>query len=381
LTTEGLQGGNNLNSEITSLITDFDLDDLLEEVTEIMFISHSQKGKKNSKFQAEGPLSTSTKSSNPIGTVPLSIVLRIEEQNAWKVSSVAGAWRRIVMCLLGNSLKWTKHGLIEVSLSSIKTGGSEPVMAHLSVTDTGCGISPDYLRHSVFSPFSQEDSLSEGVGLGLNLVRKLVAFLGGHIDVKSELGVGTQVDAYIPVYYSSCNEGASEVDIDTYVGFPDSMPPTRRACLVGFNNFPDLNENPTAILSTDTKRKLSIQSALSNVFLAQPNWSVSFTEDLEKAHGDVVIIEDTKMQQLMQADSLSLAQSRTRLFIVLGEHNGHVKDQSKPNFVHVSHPCVYPDLFVSGSKAKLQQIWPAQVGQCYQDCFEGPWGRGLSHTS
>lgn len=337
LTTAVLQDSDNPNPGMASLITAFDLSDLLEEVTEIMFTSQMPGQKKTPGSEAQGSLGVPAEVSDSKDTETPSIVVRVEEQNAWKVSSVAGAWRRIVMNLLGNSMKWTKRGLIEVSLSSIRTDGFEPVLAHLSVTDTGSGISPYYLRHSVFSPFSQEDTLSEGVGLGLNLVRKLVAFLGGHIDVKSELGVGTQVDAYIPVH--CCDEDGSA--IDSYE-VPDSMPATR-ACLVGFNDCPDLNEIPTGILSTETKRRLSIQSSLSNVFLAQPNWSVSFADSLETAHGDVGIIEDTKLRQLVQANSLSVAESRIKLFIVLGGKRSTAGDHTKAKFVHVFHPCVNPD--------------------------------------
>ncbi|KAK9847245.1 hypothetical protein MYU51_019703 [Penicillium brevicompactum] len=332
LTTTAHQGGDNLELDMTGLATAFDLGDLLEQVAEIMSTSQMRRGKKYSDSEAKGPLRISTENPKSDDTQTLSVVVRVEELDAWNVRSVAGAWRRIVMSLLGNSLKWTDHGLIEVALSSIKTGGSELALAHLSVTDTGGGISPDYLRHSVFSPFSQEDPLSGGVGLGLSLVRKLVASLGGHIDIKSELDVGTQVDVYIPIHF--CDEGVSEVD--RYDELPDSRPATR-ACLVGFNDCPDLNETPTGILSTETKRKLSIQSSLSNLFLAQPNWSVSLTENLDEANGDVVIIEDTKLQQLMQADSLSVTQSRIKLFIVLGERPP-VTDHVKAEIVHVSHP-------------------------------------------
>ncbi|KAL5335988.1 hypothetical protein BJX70DRAFT_390283 [Aspergillus crustosus] len=330
MTKADFQRANDQNADSSSLITEFELDELLEEVTEIMYMSHQRKGKKPPTLEAEGPFHSSARYDST-ATEPLSIVVRVEDQNAWKVASVAGAWRRIVMCLLGNSLKWTKQGLIEVSLSSIRTGGSDPVLAHLSVTDTGTGISSDYLRHSVFSPFSQEDSLSEGVGLGLNLVRKLVSFLGGYIDVKSELGVGTQVDAYIPVQYSS-NETA-----DPDEELPNSMPATR-ACLVGFNDWPDLNESPTGILSPDTKRKLSIQRSLSNCFLAEPNWSVSSGDCLENADGDIVVIEDMKLQQLVQADSIASAQPGIGLVIVLGEEKCAAENQASPKFVHLSHP-------------------------------------------
>ncbi|CEJ62711.1 hypothetical protein PMG11_11203 [Penicillium brasilianum] len=333
LTTTVSQGSDNFNTDLKGLITDFDLGNLLEEVTEIMLTSQMRRRETSSAYEFQGPLGVSAELPVSKDRKTLSVVVRIEDQNAWKVRSVAGAWRRIVMSLVGNSMKWAQHGLIEVSLSRIKTDGFGPVLAHLSVTDTGSGISQDYLKHSVFSPFSQENPLSEGVGLGLSLVRKLVAFLGGHVDVKSELNVGTQVDIYIPI--NSCDKDSSETNACNEV--PDSRPAIR-ACLVGFNEFPDLTEVPTGILSTEAKRKLSIQSSLSNVILTQPNWSVSFAETLEKADGDIAIIEDSRLQQLIQTDALALAQTKIQRFIVLGEKNSIAGDYANINFVRVSHP-------------------------------------------
>ncbi|KAJ5100726.1 hypothetical protein N7456_006778 [Penicillium angulare] len=340
LTTPVFQGSDNFGTESKGLKTDFDLGNLLEEVTEIMLTSQMPRSEKSSASEPQSPLGVSTELPVSKDREKLSVVVRIEDQNVWKVRSVAGAWRRIIMSLVGNSMKWTQHGLIEVSLSRIKTDGGGPVLAHLSVTDTGSGISQDYLKHSVFSPFCQENPLSEGVGLGLSLVRKLVAFLGGHVDVKSELNVGTQVDIHIPI--NSCDEDGLETDACNEI--LDLGPPIR-ACLVGFNELPDLTEVPTGILSTEAKRKLSIQSSLSNVILTQPNWSVSFAETLEKADGDIAIIEYSRLQQLMHTDALALAQSKIQRFIVLGEKMSIAGDYAKIDFVRVSHPWVYPDRF------------------------------------
>lgn len=64
---------------------------------------------------------------------------------------------------------------------------------NLVVTDTGQGISPEYLRTKIFTPFAQENSMAAGTGLGLSLVRSIVNMLGGEIDIKSTVDVGTVV--------------------------------------------------------------------------------------------------------------------------------------------------------------------------------------------
>jgi signal transduction histidine kinase len=367
LTASVSQDSDNFNTDLKGLTTDFDLGNLLEEVTEIMLTSQMQRREKGSAYEPQGPLGVSAEFPVSKARKTLSVVVRIEDQNAWKVRSVAGAWRRIVMSLVGNSMKWTQHGLIEVSLSRIKTDSFGPVLAHLSVTDTGSGISQDYLKHSVFSPFSQENPFSQGVGLGLSLVRKLVAFLGGHIDVKSELNVGTQVDVYIPI--NSCDKDSLETNACNEVS--DSRPAIR-ACLVGFNEFPDLTEVPTGILSTEAKRKLSIQSSLSNVILTQPNWSVSFAETLAKADGDVAIIEDSKLQELMQTDALALAQSKIQRFIVLSEKNSITGDFANINFVRVSHPWVYPDRFCVVAQLIFPRYGPRKLFNALESTLKSP---------
>ncbi|KAJ5859746.1 hypothetical protein N7534_005023 [Penicillium rubens] len=88
--------------------------------------------------------------------------------------SLAGVWRRIVKNLLGNAMKWTTAGFIEIALSKAKDrSDSQPPLVHLSITDTGRGIAPDFIKHKLFVQFSQEDPLSEGVGLGLSMVQQL----------------------------------------------------------------------------------------------------------------------------------------------------------------------------------------------------------------
>jgi len=61
------------------------------------------------------------------------------------------------------------------------------------VSDSGRGIGREFLKTKFFTPFSQEDTLSSGTGLGMSIVQQIVQLLGGDIDVKSEVNVGTAV--------------------------------------------------------------------------------------------------------------------------------------------------------------------------------------------
>ncbi len=62
----------------------------------------------------------------------------------------------------------------------------------LTVTDTGTGMSPAFLANKAFLPFSQENSHSSGVGLGLSIVRQIIETNGGKIEVSSDHSVGSR---------------------------------------------------------------------------------------------------------------------------------------------------------------------------------------------
>ncbi len=108
------------------------------------------------------------------------------------------ALERIVYNLVGNALKFTpKGGRVAVSLAA-----AGPEGARLVVADTGVGMEPAFLER-LYTPFRQaETGLSrghEGAGLGLSITHRLVALLGGRIEVVSEVGVGTTFTVTVPV--------------------------------------------------------------------------------------------------------------------------------------------------------------------------------------
>lgn len=88
--------------------------------------------------------------------------------------------------LLGNAVKFTDSGKVSVSL--VVT----PLTATVTVSDTGCGMSEETGRR-IFDKFWQGDTShsSEGNGLGLALVRKIIDIVGGKIDVNSAPGKGS----------------------------------------------------------------------------------------------------------------------------------------------------------------------------------------------
>ncbi|KAJ5432575.1 uncharacterized protein N7458_011731 [Penicillium daleae] len=330
-------------TEESSLVSDFHLGQLVEEVADILYTGQNASEIVLQTVQTTSPDRTQASSfSNDNLTDDMSVIVRVEQCNSWFIRSLPGAWRRIVMNILGNAMKWTKSGFVEVSLSRMRNP-IEPrtPIAHLSVTDTGSGIAPDFLRHKLFSPFSQEDSLSEGVGLGLSIVRQLVASFQGHVNVRSEVGIGTQVDVYIPVELVNSPEGSPASCPSPLRVEPCSESPPLRACLVSFNGYPDLQETPTGMLSLESKRKLSIQSTLADVFMSHFGWTVSLAETLSKGQGDIAVIEEAVLRReaegLESLDQLA-SMHRFRFFIVLGSNASFFETFLAPNFVWVSQP-------------------------------------------
>lgn len=103
--------------------------------------------------------------------------------------------RQIVLNLLHNAHKFTASGVIE--LGAAGNGNN----LHMWVSDTGCGI-PEELQSHVFAPFVRADSgkqRSDGIGLGLNIVRRLVDLHNGEVSVQSVPGQGCTFHVYLPL--------------------------------------------------------------------------------------------------------------------------------------------------------------------------------------
>jgi PAS domain S-box-containing protein len=111
--------------------------------------------------------------------------------------------RQILLNLLGNAIKFTAHGVVEL------TGQQEDGEVILRVRDTGIGILPEHLSR-VFDPFWQVDQshtrTSGGTGLGLTVSRGLARLLGGDIQVHSEPGVGSTFELRLPDHVPSPSE-------------------------------------------------------------------------------------------------------------------------------------------------------------------------------
>ena len=102
--------------------------------------------------------------------------------------------RQVLTNLIGNAVKFTHKGEVVVSLRVLGQDDGK-VTVRFAVRDTGIGI-PDDQREAIFQPFSQGDlSMTRkygGTGLGLTIARRLVQMMGGTLELKSEVGRGSE---------------------------------------------------------------------------------------------------------------------------------------------------------------------------------------------
>ena len=102
--------------------------------------------------------------------------------------------RQVVVNLVGNAIKFTKQGEVEVRVET-QAQDRETLTLHFTVSDTGIGIPPEKQK-LIFEAFSQADSSTTrkygGTGLGLTISTSLVQMMGGEIWLESEVGRGTQ---------------------------------------------------------------------------------------------------------------------------------------------------------------------------------------------
>ncbi|KAK1486345.1 hsp90-like protein [Colletotrichum tamarilloi] len=155
-------------------------------------------------MQAMEEMATRT---NKIGDLQLilgdvSVTFDISPAVSWGFHTQPGALRRVIMNLLGNSLKYTEKGFVNVNVNQLAPLTDVPstkAIIQIDVVDSGRGISHEYLQHHLFAPFAQEDSFSAGAGLGLSLVKRIVSKLRGSIQVWSKVGRGTKVRVQLPL--------------------------------------------------------------------------------------------------------------------------------------------------------------------------------------
>ena len=141
----------------------------------------------------------------------LNLVLSWPEEMPRRVISDESRLRQIVNNLIGNAIKFTGQGRVDVMVQhrDIETEQGDWMEFCLFVRDTGVGIPADLVER-VFNRFEQVDnrlsSTTPGTGLGLAITQNLVEKMDGRIHVQSEFGVGTIFTVQLPLRYETTPE-------------------------------------------------------------------------------------------------------------------------------------------------------------------------------
>jgi PAS domain S-box-containing protein len=155
---------------------DFDLRELLQGLTALMDLNAQEKG--------------------------LSLLCRIDPQVPQWLRSDPVRLRQLLFNLIGNALKFTERGFVEVRVGWQPAQGDERPRLLVEVEDTGVGIPAD-AQARLFRSFEQADARTTrqhgGTGLGLAISKSLVEGLHGQIAVRSREGEGTCFSFWLPV--------------------------------------------------------------------------------------------------------------------------------------------------------------------------------------
>jgi signal transduction histidine kinase len=115
-----------------------------------------------------------------------------------RITSDIDKARQILVNLLGNAVKFTDRGSVEIRLSRGRA------TIRVDVQDSGIGIPEEELSR-LFRPFAQVDTgltrRHGGTGLGLYISRRLATLLGGHIEVVSVPEVGSTFSVVLPLVW------------------------------------------------------------------------------------------------------------------------------------------------------------------------------------
>lgn len=110
--------------------------------------------------------------------------------------------RQIMINLLDNSIKYNKRGGSVTFCSKTKPLDDGRALFCFSVSDTGIGMTPEFLKH-IYEPFAQEGddarSKFQGTGMGMPIVKSLIELMGGTIEISSKVGVGSTFNVQIPL--------------------------------------------------------------------------------------------------------------------------------------------------------------------------------------
>jgi PAS domain S-box-containing protein len=183
----------------------------------------------------------------------LELLLHVATDVPDKLMGDPGRLRQIIVNLVGNAIKFTEQGEVEVAVTIIRPLHDGKIGLRFNVRDTGIGIPKDKFK-TIFESFSQADTSTTrkygGTGLGLTISAQLVDLMNGHIGVESEMGQGTTFHFELDMPAISSDPLASYQHTGRITGMPvllaDDNATNRRLLQTMLSNW---KMRPTAVAS------------------------------------------------------------------------------------------------------------------------------------
>lgn len=175
---------------------------LLSLINDVLDISRIEAGHEDieiSRFSTSEVISELVSMIEPQAQLKNIELVQKEGDVAIFITSDISKCRHILQNLIGNAVKFTETGKVEIEALQNDTS------VEISVTDSGIGISEKNLNH-IFDEFRQADGTTSrrygGTGLGLAIAKKYANLLGGTIAVKSTSGLGSSFTLTLPLKYN-----------------------------------------------------------------------------------------------------------------------------------------------------------------------------------
>jgi len=171
---------------------------LLTIINDVLDLSKIEAGKMTLEFRQVFPVQLIAEVLSSLEPQALAKNLIIKAQSIGPIPRVivsdAVRLRQILINLLGNAIKFTDSGSVNLTVRIAPKSADGIDRLAFDVTDTGIGMDPDQLA-GLFQPFMQADASTTrrfgGTGLGLSICRRMARLLDGDISVTSELGLGS----------------------------------------------------------------------------------------------------------------------------------------------------------------------------------------------
>jgi signal transduction histidine kinase/ABC-type amino acid transport substrate-binding protein/ActR/RegA family two-component response regulator len=142
----------------------------------------------------------------------IALLLRFAEDLPQTLSGDEHRLRQLLVNLVGNAVKFTEQGSVQVVTSFVRNWKQHPTALKLEIIDTGVGMDPEAVRR-IGEPFVQADPSTTrkfgGTGLGLAITSRLVDLLGGSLEVESTVGEGSTFRVFLPARVSYAQESSA----------------------------------------------------------------------------------------------------------------------------------------------------------------------------